>query len=91
MQNKFAILIVAGFAVLGIAVSAAAAIAPAAAEPPTFFSTVSPANTTVAQALVTAVPSEAPTQAAPAAPTAEPTAAIARPSNPGGTGAAAAL
>ena len=91
MQNKFAFLMIAGFVVLGIVVSAVAALAPAPAEPPTFFSTVAPANTPVAQVLATAVPTEAPTEAPTSAPTVQPTAAIARPSNPGGTGPAAAL
>lgn len=84
MQNKFAILIVTGFTVLGVAVSAAAAMAPAPADPPTFFSTLSPANVPVSQAAATAVPTTG-------APTVQPTTAIARPSNPGGPGPAAAL
>jgi mono/diheme cytochrome c family protein len=87
MQNKFAVLIIAGFTVLGVAVSAAVAVAPAPAEPPTFFSTLAPADNTSSQAAATAVPTEAPT----AQPTVQPTAAIARPSNPGGAGPAAAL
>ncbi len=91
MQNRFAILIVAGFTVLGIAVSAGAALAPAPSEPPTFFSTVAPAATTSSQAVAAVVPSETPTALPTVQPTVQPTAAIARPSNPGGTGAAAAL
>ncbi len=85
MQNKVAVLLITGFTVLGIAVSAVAADEPTPPPPATFFSTLAPVPAGVSDGQVVAAAS--PT----AGPTAEPTAEIARPSNPGGTGAAASL
>lgn len=84
MQNKVAILLLTGFTVLGIAVSAVAAAEPPPADPPTFFSTVVPFNTPASEAVAAAA---APTEA----PAADAAADIARPSNPGGPGVAASM
>ena len=80
MQNKVAILLITGFTVLGVAVSAVEAAAPTPADPPTFFSTVVPFNTPASKPAAAAAPTDAPAAED-----------IARPSNPGGPGSAAAL
>ncbi len=83
MHNKVAILLITGFTALGLAVSAVEAAAPTPADPPTFFSTVVPFNAPASQLVAAVVPTEAPT--------AQAAEDIARPSNPGGPGPAAAL
>ncbi len=76
MSNKILLLIMAGFFLLGVA-ACAAAVTPT----PTLAPTVTP----------TPAPTETATLAPTDTPTAEPTEEIARPSNPGGPGAAIGL
>ncbi len=87
MSIRVVLLVVAGFLLLAVAAAACSPtpLAPAPAEPTTFFSPLSPAR--IAYAAPTRAPLVAPTEV----PTPASSEEIARPSNAGGPGLAASL
>ncbi len=91
MQNKALLLIVAGFFVSGLSACSLADTAPLPPTPITFYSAVTPGPAAVTTEVPTVASTAAPTSAPTDTPQASAGSEIARPSNPGGPGAAVDL